>query len=241
MDRILSFLFLLIVQQAASQEQDLIVVTTTPEVGKVYWSGGGEWLFSAPLLDVDGSDRGGVVRFAPFFNGRSLLNYDVSRHVGFFLGLSVSNLGFIYDAPDGNRYKFRTYNLGLPVGFKLGRMNETLFYAGYELELPFNYKEKRFTNERKEDKFNVWFSDRTEPWFHSVFLGVQGPGRSTLTLRYYLTNFHNTEYVQRTDNVETRPYGGLNSNLIVLSLGFGLFDGSRRTLERGVKPTDVDV
>lgn len=241
MSRIICFPFLLWTMLATAQEQDYTVTTTVPEVGEVYWSGGGEWLLSMPLLDVDGSEAGGVVRFAPFVNGRSLWNYDVSQHAGFFAGLSVSNLGFIHDAPDGKRYKFRTYNVGLPLGFKLGRMHKTLFFAGYELELPLNYKEKRFANERKEDKFNVWLSDRTEPWFHSLFLGMQGPGSSTLTLRYYLTNFHNTSYIQREDNIESRPYAGLNSNLIVISLGFGLFDGTERTFERSVRPTEVNV
>ncbi len=42
--------------------------------------------------------------------------------------------------------------LGLPLGIKLGRMHKVLLFAGYELELPFNYKEKRYANEKKEDK-----------------------------------------------------------------------------------------
>jgi hypothetical protein len=226
---------------AHAQQQEYTVVSTLPEVGEVYWSGGFEWLLSAPVLDVDGSDRGGILRFAPFVNGRSLWNYDLSKRAGFFAGLSVSNLGFIYDAPDGSRYKFRTYNVGLPVGIKLGRMHGTLFFAGYELELPLNYKEKRFANERKEDKFNVWLSDRTEPWFHSVFIGFQGPGSSTLTLRYYLSNFHDTDYILRQDNIASRPYAGLNSNLVVLALGFALFDGTRTSFERIARPTEVNA
>ncbi len=215
--------------------------TTLPKARTLYATNGGEWSLTFPMLDVNGSDRGGVVRFAPFFNAQSMLNYDVSDHAGFFIGLSVRNLGFIYDAPDGFRYKFRTYNGGIPVGFKLGRMHESLFFAGYELELPFNYKEKRFANERKEDKFNVWLSDRTEPFFQSVFIGVQGPGKGTITLRYYISNFHNTGYVERKDNVETRPYAGLNSNLVMLSLGVGLFDGTQRIYKPEGVPPGVDA
>lgn len=215
--------------------------TTVPKSRTFYGSSGGEWLLSSPILDVYGSDRGGVVRFAPFVNVQSMLNYDLSEHAGLFIGLSVRNLGFIYDAPDGFRYKFRTYNGGIPIGFKLGRMHETLFFAGYELELPFNYKEKRFANERKEDKFNAWFSDRTEPFFQSVFIGVQGPGKSTLTLRYYLSNFHNTDFMEYKDNVVSRPYAGLNSNLVVVSLGFGLFDGTQRIYRPEGTRKDVDA
>lgn len=34
-------------------------------------------------------------------------------------------------------------------------------YGGYEFEMPFNYKEKRFENDEKVSKFNTWFSSRT--------------------------------------------------------------------------------
>jgi hypothetical protein len=191
----------------------------------MYLTSGSEWIFTAPILDVNGSDQGAIIRFAPVLNVQGLANYDFSDHAGVFFGLSMRNLGFIYQDTANVRYKYRTYNVGLPLGFKLGRMHRTLFFAGYEIELPFNYKEKRFENERKEDKFVVWFSDRTEPFFQSVFFGMQAPGGSTLTIRYYLSNFHNTDYVARKDNVDTKPYDGLNSNILSVSLGFGLFNG----------------
>lgn len=205
-----------------------MTVESLPPPGKWYFTSGSEWIFSTPILDVNGSDRGAVVRFAPVFNAMGLANHDFSSHVGFFGGLSIRNLGFIYDVPESEfRYKYRTYNAGIPLGFKIGRMHKTLFFAGYEVELPFNYKEKRFANERKEDKFNVWLSDRTEPFFQSVFIGFQGPASSVLSFRYYLTNFHNTDFEETVDGVEVRPYDGLNSNIFYVSLSFDLFNGSR--------------
>lgn len=212
--------------------------TDTPPPGKAYLTEGGEWLLTLPILD-DGS--GDVVRFAPLFNARYLLHYDANEHIGFFTGLSVSNLGFIHDAPNGDRYKYRTYNAGLPVGIKLGRMHGTLVALGYELEKPLNYKEKRFVNERKEDKFNVWFSERTEPWFHSVFLSAQGPAGSTLTVRYHLTTFHNTSYVERMDAGDVRPYAELGGNLLVVSVGFGLYNGKRTRWELQPPPRDTQA
>lgn len=212
--------------------QSVTVTTKMPAVKTLYITNGGEWIFSTPILDVNGSDKGGVIRFSPFFNAQSYLNYDVSEHMGFFAGLSVRNQGFIYDVPDRSyRYKFRTYNLGLPVGFKLGAMNKTLVYFGYELELPFNYKEKLFENEKTEDKFSVWFSDRTEPFYQSVFVGLQGPYGTTLTVRYYLTNFHNKDFTETVDGVEVKPYAGLNSNVLAISLGYALFDGRRSVFD----------
>ena len=208
-------------------QQVEIVTTETPGIKEAYFSSGSEWIFSTPILDVNGSDKGAVVRFAPFFNVQGMLNYDLSSSFGLFTGLSMRNQGFIYKVPNDSldvRIKFRTYNLGIPVGFKVGTMNNTLVYLGYEFELPFNYKEKRFENEKKE-KFDVWFSKRSAPFYQSVFIGFQGPGSSTLTIRYYLTNFHNKDYMETVDGVQTKPYEGLNANVLAVSLGFGLFDG----------------
>jgi len=223
----------------------------TPPIHKAYWSTSGEWIFSTPLLDVKGgtpgaitedansSDQGAIIRFSPFFNAQGMLNYDLSEHFGLFTGLSIRNQGFIYDVPGdslGRHYKFRTYNIGVPVGIKAGTMNGSLFFAGYELELPFNYKEKVFQNEKK-DKFDVWFSDRNEQFFQSVFAGVQGPGSVTLTVRYYLTNFHNTDFTETKDvngvSTTVRPYAGLNCNLLTISLGYALFDGRKMEFTHG--------
>ena len=136
---------------------------------------------------------------------------------------------FIYKVPNDSvdvRYKFRTYNIGIPVGLKVGNMNRGLVYFGYELEFPFNYKEKEIISEKK-DKFNVWFSDRTEKLFQSVFLGFQGPGRTNLTVRYYLTNFHNKDFQETENGVTTKPYAGFNVNLLTFSLGYALFDATK--------------
>lgn len=224
--------WLLLVPLPASAQRPSIEVKEPP-VKDWYATSSGEWIFSIPVLDVNGSDRGGIVRFAPFFNLQGLVNYDLSTHFGFFTGLTLRNLGFIYDVPDppdgqaGSdvRYKFRTYDVGVPVGIKFGRMNHGLVFIGYELELPFNYKEKRFENEKKEDKFDVWFSSRNEPLFHSVMLGLQGPHGATIKFKYYLSNFHNTDFTETVDGVETKPYAGLNANIFYVSLGYDLFDG----------------
>ncbi|MBP6575038.1 MAG: hypothetical protein KA230_11345 [Flavobacteriales bacterium] len=189
-----------------------------------YFASGGEWILSYALLDVKGDDKGSIPRFSPFFNLQRVANYDVNEHFGFFVGLSLRNVGFIYDVPDTTlRYKFRTYTLGLPIGFKVGTMGKGLLFVGYELELPFNYKEKRFENEKKEDKFNVWFSDRNEPLFHTVMLGYQLPKGTCIKFKYYITNFHNEDFTENRNGVEYKPYNGFRSNILYVSLGFKLF------------------
>ena len=84
----------------------------------------------------------------------------------------------------------------------------------------------------------MWFSDRTETLFHSVFLGFQGPGSATLTVRYYLTNFHNQSFTETKDGVTYKPYDGLNANLLTVSLGFALFDATKLRRNSGGNGTD---
>jgi hypothetical protein len=194
-----------------------------------YMSGGAEISFTNPVLDVNGSDQGGVVRFAPVVNVQQTLNSDMSDKFGLFLGLSVNNVGFIYDAPQTDyRFKFRSYNLGLPVGIKIGTMNGGLLFAGYSIEWAFNYKQKEFLNEEKQDKFSVWASDRTEPFMQAWMAGFQLGNGTCLKVKYYFTNFHNQEFTETKDIggvtvTGFKPYDGLNANIIYASLGFALF------------------
>ncbi|MEO7081918.1 MAG: hypothetical protein ABIY71_10345, partial [Flavobacteriales bacterium] len=81
-------------QQAKASAE--VQETTNTAPGKVYGTGSFEWIISVPILDVNGSDKGGVARFSPFFNAQWMLNYDFSNHFGFFTGFSIRNQGFIY-------------------------------------------------------------------------------------------------------------------------------------------------
>lgn len=209
------------------------------QVHKWYRTSGGEWIFSSALLDVNGSDQGSIVRFSPFFNAQLMGNYDFSPKAGVFVGLSVRNIGFIYDVPDTSlRFKYRTYDVGVPIGLKLGDMDGTMVFLGYEVEFPINYKEKRFENEKKEDKFNVWFSDRNEPVFHTVMLGFQFLHGTTLKFKYHITNFHNKDFSEDVNGVKVKPYDGLNANIIYVSLGYGLFKKPGTWNDWSTKPAE---
>ncbi len=127
---------------------------------KVYTTSSIEYLFSWSDVTDNGQKLSGPIRFAPVFNFQNAVNKDFSEKVGLFLGLSMNNVGFIYDEDEFTRKKVRSYNLGIPVGFKIGNMNGAYLFGGYTVEFPLNYKEKTFINEEKT-KFNTWFSDRT--------------------------------------------------------------------------------
>ena len=185
-----------------------------------YVTTGGEWIFS-----FGGTGNDGALRFSPVVNFQINVNKDLNDNFGIYSGVAMRNVGFIWDDPDSSqiRKKFRTYNIGIPLGLKLGDTNGMMIFGGYELEIPFNYKEKTFVNEKKRDKFSVYFSDRVPSLYHALFAGIQFYSGISLKFKYYMTNFHNKSYKEVVNGVEVMPYQNLDSNVFYLSLNFSLF------------------
>jgi len=180
--------------------------------------------FTWSNAEDNGTDLDGAVRFTPFFNFGNNLNVDFSEKAGFYAGWSIHNTGFIYDVDENTRKKVRSYYLGIPVGIKLGNMDGTYLYTGYEVEFPFNYKEKTFINEQKT-KFSTWFSSRTAIQ-QSFTVGVQSPYGASLKFKYYFTNFYKQGYSESDGNGGTvKPYEDFNANVFWLSLTFEIFRG----------------
>ncbi|MEZ5197966.1 MAG: hypothetical protein R2764_16740 [Bacteroidales bacterium] len=197
-----------------------------------YWSGGSETIFGFATIDDDGNSSGSVMRFAPVLNLQGMYNIDLGKNFGFFTGLGLRNVGYIYDNyktyndpndPEDITYvkkKFRTYNLGVPVGLKLGKLDKLFIYGGYEVEYAFNYKEKTFEGGQKT-KFVEWFTDRAEPFQHGFLVGIQLPYGSNIKFKYYLSSFHNQDYLDK--NTGQKPYENLNTNIFYFSLNYNLF------------------
>lgn len=213
----------------------LLVIPSIAQDKKIYTTTSGELIFSFANINDNGSEEGSVIRFSPVVNIQNWVNIDKSDHFGIFTGLSVRNVGFIYDVPDDSpvkydypndtnvRKKFRTYNLGIPVGVKLGNLDDKFLFVGYELEIPINYKEKTFIGEDKEEKYNVWFSSRTKTFNHSLMAGIQLPYGATLKFKYYLTNFFNKKFQTSDGQGGTiKPYENVDVNVFYFSLNFGL-------------------
>lgn len=201
------------------------LITLGQDKKKVYTTSSGEMIFSFASISANGSEEGSVMRFSPVINIQNWVNFDKADNFGFFTGLSVRNVGVIFDVPGqpNTRIKARTYNVGVPVGVKLGNLDGLFFFAGYELELPLNYKEKIFVNEEKQEKRNIWFSNRVPTINHSLMAGVQMPYGATLKFKYYLTNFYNKNYTENDGQGNIiKPYENLDVNVFYVSLSFGL-------------------
>jgi len=187
---------------------------------KVYTTTSGELIFSFADINYKGSETGSIMRFSPVINIQNWVNVDKTENFGMFSGLSVRNVGFIYEPPDqpGIKKKYRTYNIGIPVGIKVGNLSNKFLFVGYELEIPVHFKEKTFENEDKT-KNTVWFSDQVTTFNHTLMAGVQLPYGATLKFKYYLTNFFNKDY---TLSDGTKPYAGSDYNIFYFSVSFGL-------------------
>jgi len=198
---------------------------------RVYSSSALEIIFSfATIENYDSAgqayDQGNIMRFAPVINPQWMINFDFGNVFGFFTGVAIRNVGYIYENPldiNKTKFKYRTYNFGIPVGFKIGKLDKMLVFGGYEIEFPFVYKEKQFVNESKVVKDVIWFTNKVEPVQHSLLAGIQFPYGATVKFKYYLTNFHNRDFIALDDGVETKPYD-FKSNVFYVSICWNLFN-----------------
>jgi len=193
--------------------------------GGWYSTSGSETIFSFPFFK-DSNQDATVVRFAPVLNLQFMMNKDMGESFGIYTGLALRNVGFIADDPlDASiRKKFRTYNLGVPLGIKLGNMNKLMLYGGVDLEYAFNYKEKTFTNGSKTSKSVAWFSNRTRQFIPSVHVGFQFATGMNLKLKYYPQTFFNPDRSDYASNYER-----FDANVFYISLNSNLFKGTKFT------------
>jgi hypothetical protein len=195
---------------------------------KTYTTSGLEIPFSFGDITDNGQSASSTLRFAPIINLETMYNMDMSNRFGLFTGLALRNVGYIYDNyssrdplnPGTFKKKFRSFNVGVPVGIKIGDLNKTFFYGGYEVELAVQYKEKTFDGGDKINTTTGWFSDRQKIFQHGFIVGVQFPYGANIKFKYYLSEFHNQNF---TTSAAVRPYEGLESHVFVFSLNMFLF------------------
>lgn len=197
---------------------------------KSYFSASSEMIFSFANLEIVDSagtslDQDAVVRWAPVLNIQGMYNYNFSKIIGMFTGLAIRNVGYIADDPlnDNTRYKYRTYNLGIPIGIKVGSMEKFFVYGGYEIEFPFHYKEKKFIDGDKEDKTTGFFSNRVESVQQSWLVGFEFPHGINFKFKYYFTEFHNKDFTYSEDGVTYTPYSNRSANILYFSISYDLF------------------
>jgi hypothetical protein len=197
---------------------------------KLYWSSGMDMMLFSTSQTTNAftlTDGLTPLRFTYFLNFGFHLNYDISKNIGVFTGIGLKNIGFIekYKAIDST-VKRRVLAIGIPVGIKFGNLHKhTYGFIGGGADLAFNYKEKGYIRRGNKDKFNEWFSDRTNLVMPYVFAGFAFKPGVTLKLQYYMNSFlnpsFNTPVVSGGSTSYFYPYATFTqNNIMMLSVGF---------------------
>ncbi len=219
---------------------------------RIYSTTGLEFPFTFADLDVLTHKKGNTLRFSAFPNINEQLNFDFSRNFGVYTGLSFRNLGFNYKSVKSdipltdfeNFYgvnsnfvkKFRTLSLGIPVGLKLGNFQKFFFYGGYELGIPFHYKEVTIIDKTKT-KTTEWFSDKVSPLTHSFFFGVEFPYSVNVKFNWNFTKFFNKKCDLPIENL-TIPYNLFHSNVFFISLNISILENFEFYYKRYIEEAD---
>jgi hypothetical protein len=169
---------------------------------------------------VPATNTMGTIRFTYFVNIGCTFNFNVSKHVGIFTGVDLKNIGYI-EQDNGTTLKRRSYNIGAPIGLKIGNMSMKGSYAfvGGGLDFPINFNEKIFKERDNKTRFNEWWSDRTPKVMPYVAAGAVFQHGISVKVQYYPNNFLNADF---KDQNGMKPYAGTDVHLILFSIGFGM-------------------
>lgn len=190
--------------------------------------------FKSPTIDTKQN-----VRFSGIFNWGSFSHYNLSKHTGIYTGLEIRNVGMINTFPkinttDEYKLKQRVYTLGIPIGLKIGNMdNLTFLYGGVSFDFALTYKEKKFVDSEKQYSKTAWFSKKTNTFLPSVFLGFQFKSGNAFTMRYYINDFLNTDYKENGVKI----YAGSTSHLFNISYSILLYNVRKSEMKKLAQPT----
>lgn len=204
--------------------QDSSESTQDNHESKVYYTkGGNAALLSFAQVTRNGEEMSTLPRFTMFFNIGTNANIDLGNNFGVFTGLNLTNIGMITEEKivgvvktDVFKLKQRVYAVGVPVGIKIGDLRKFYVYGGAEAGFAINFKQKTFINGEKVDKFNEWFSNRSNPFMPALFAGFQTKSGFGLKVQYYLNDFLNPNFSEGG----AKPYAGTESKIFFVTLGY---------------------
>ena len=179
-------------------------------------------IFSTAIFEKPGRTRELTTLRFSLLNIGYHFHYDFGGRFGLFTGIGIKNIGFIEKEGDLT-IKRRVYTIGVPLGIKLGNMQKGHYgFIGGGVDFPFNYREKVFVRRKDKQKFNEFFSDRTDYYMPYVFAGVSFGSATTIKVQYYQNNFLNTGYTEIDNGITRKPYSGYKANLLYITLGFDI-------------------
>ena len=206
---------------------------------EIYNTLSGEMIFSWSDANYNTPDNGGslmygnvagetsdALRFTIWFHLYSYWHFDFSEKFGLYTGIGNRNIGLItYESSSVKgeslnnfynvKWKRRSYALGAPLAFKFGNLPKDIyFYAGAQIEWLYHYKEKEFLTTGKR-KSTEWFSNKTNTFLPSAFVGISLPSGLNIKFTYALDDFMNKTY---TNPEGLQPYKFMDSKIMYISI-----------------------
>lgn len=179
------------------------------------------------------------VRFSYLPNLNLLFNLDFNKRFGVASGISLENTGLIY--VDSIKNKHRSLTLGVPIqlNFYFGEDKLWKITGGYEPDLYFHYKNKRFLNNTKY-KTAEYFSPKTVANGSGIFCSL-GYKANYLRIKYRLNDFFDANYSQIQPNGSVfMPYLGSQSKIIYIAIGsYHAFGRHKPRNFNGIKPKKI--
>jgi hypothetical protein len=171
-------LFLLIAILAITSLQSFAQKQTF-KIKKWYTSNSDDQLiFSWRNTNLAGAKMG--IRFSYMLNSGAHFNYNFTKQIGVYSGLLMRNIGEAGKINNGTSttvYRKLTYNIGVPLGVRLGDLKAKKFVAfGTGVDLVAFSKEKTWTAGSKratKEKSYCTFDTATNRFVPFVFLAVQ--------------------------------------------------------------------
>ncbi len=194
-----------------------------------YGMSGTEFIFSSGNVSSYGYYLPNKIRFSLFLHLQHQHHFNLNKHLGFYTGLSMLNVGFINKMaiPFSTEAEIRqrSYSLGAPIAFKFGNLEKGRYVSlGLTAELMFHYKRKVYYQESKS-KFSEWFSPEVNLFNPSVFAEIHFHRgfyiRGKSYLRDFLTNKQTSFYLPNSSTLIN--YKPERSSLAYISIGKIIF------------------
>ncbi len=201
--------------------------------GTTYWSQAND---QATFSFLRGANYTSNVRFSYFLNMGFNYNYDISKKVSVFAGLSLKNLGFA-DRSKDSVYRARNYYFGVPIGIRVGKLASRSFVSlGGGIDIPIHYKTKVWEEDNKrktKTKEMEWFeNEKNNTILPYVFASAQYKG---VGLKYslYLSDMYKAGQGHYVDGAVRN--GALQAISIILDINTNT--GSKMIKPKKVRKT----
>jgi len=147
-----------------------------------------------------------TARTIVFTNFTNFTHFNFGNNFGLVPGMGLRNIGVSArdEHIDDKIYKrtvHRVYTLNASLAVKLGSFSKHCFvYGGGEYDMAFHFRQKLKTYSNSKKKQGEWFSNATDRFLPSVFIGVQLPKGLNLKCSYYFNDFFNKNYKGKIEN-----------------------------------------